>query len=144
MSFLTEYQNRYSTQIRTNVSNPQNTAATTPDTSREAEADTDVKAEFKMRGITPDEDDDRHITVAVRGIYAFLCTYTGQMNADELMTRFYDHLDLLRETTSRDRIQAVSNSNLKASEDENNALPASDKDRLRGYVPKTHGLNNLD
>jgi hypothetical protein len=69
-TFLSAYQARFSTQLRTNWSRPQNSSATTPDTTLEGLSDTDVVGEFKKRGITPDSTNDTHVTTAMSGVIA--------------------------------------------------------------------------
>lgn len=134
-TFLATYQARFSTQLRTNWSNPQNSTQTTPNTTLEGLADTDVLGEFKKRGITPDNTDDRHVTTAMSGIIGRLMFYTQSPGWGEAWGSFKDDLELLAQTTSRDRITPTTNSLLTPSTDVIGALPDFDKDNFQGYVP---------
>lgn len=134
-TFLSTYQARFSTQLRTNWSNPQNSAATSPNTTLETLSDTDVVGEFKKRGITPDSTDDRHVTTAMSGIIGRLMFYTQSPGWGEVWGSFKDDLELLAESTSRDRVTPTTNSLLSPSADTINALPDYDKDNFKGYVP---------
>src|SRR5574342_715540 len=109
-TFLSAYQARFSTQLRTNWSRPQNSTATTPDTTLETLADTDVVGEFKKRGITPDNTLDTHVTTAMSGIIGRLMFYTQSPGWGEAWGSFKDDLELLAETTSRDRITPTTDS----------------------------------
>jgi hypothetical protein len=135
VALLDKYRLRYSTQIRTNVSNPQDSIPTSPDTARETEAADDVEGEFLKQGITFDVDDKRHVGTGVRGIYAKLLVYTGQAGGSAEWDDFMRDLVFLSKTTSRDRILPDSDSNLTASEDVPGALPAADRRQFNGYVP---------
>lgn len=135
MAMLDKYRLRYSTEIRTQVSNPQNSTATTPDTSREAEAADDVEGEFLKQGIVYDNDDKRHVGTAMAGIHAKLLVYTGQAGGSAEWDDFMRDLERLAGTTSRDRIIPTSDSLLQASDDVPNSLPAADRRMFQGYVP---------
>jgi len=134
MALTDEVQGRYSTQLLVNASNPQNSGATTIDTTRLSYACTDVTAEFTKRGITYDNTVATHVATAVPGVYARLLVMTGQ-SGDELWQRFMDDLQLLSETTSRDRIMPTTDSLLEATEDTSGDLPASDRKNMEGYIP---------
>lgn len=134
-TFLSAYQARFSTQLRTNWSRPQNSTATTPDTTLETLADTDVVGEFKKRGITPDNTLDTHVTTAMSGIIGRLMFYTQSPGWGEAWGSFKDDLELLAETTSRDRITPTTDSLLSPSTDVIGALPDFDRDQFKGYVP---------
>lgn len=135
MALLDEYRLRYSTQIRRNVSNPQDSTASDPDTAREGYAADDVEGEFLKHGIEIDVTDKRHVTTGVRGIYARLLVYTGQAGGSAEWDDFMRDLERLSKTTSRDRILPTSNSLLTASDDVPGALPAADRRQFDGYVP---------
>lgn len=134
-TFLTAYQARFSTQLRTNWSNPQNSSATTPNTTLEGLADTDVVGEFKKRGITPDNTLDTHVTTAMSGIIARLMFYTQSPGWGEAWGSFKDDLKLLAETTSRERITPTTDSLLSPTQDTNGALPLFDRNNFQNYQP---------
>lgn len=135
MSFLTEYQNRISTQLRTNLSNPQDSTSTTPDTTQEGYAAADVEGEFKKRGITPDSTLDTHVSTAISGIMARLMMFTGQPGGKEDWEAFKEDVRFLAETTSRDRISPSTDSLLSPTQDDANTLPAFDRRQFEGYIP---------
>lgn len=132
-TFLSAYQARFSTQLRTNWSRPQNSVATTPDTTLETLADTDTVGEFKKRGITPDSTDDRHVTTAMSGIIARLMFYTQSPGWGEAWGSFKDDLELLAQTTSKDRIMPTTDSLLSPSTDTSGALPLFDRNNFQNY-----------
>lgn len=135
MALIDEYRLRYSTEIRTQVSNPQDSTPTTPDTSKEGYAADDVEGEFLKHGIEIDVTDKRHVTTGVRGIYARLLVYTGQAGGSAEWDDFMRDLERLSKTTSRDRILPTSDSLLTASDDVPGALPAADRKQFDGYIP---------
>lgn len=142
-TFLSSYQSRLSTQLRTNFSNPQNSSATTPDTALETLADTDVVGEFKKRGISPDSTDDRHVTTAIGGIIGRLMFYTQSPGWGEAWGSFKEDLALLAETGPRDRIPATTDSLKVPSTDEANSLPTFDSTQFGRYVSQPPNVNPL-
>lgn len=134
MALIDEYRSRYSTQRRTEISNPQSSAPTTPDTTREGYASTDVQAAFKMRGITYDNTDDRHVAVGVGGIEARLLKITGQPGGPEEWREWLKEVEFLSETTSRDRIVPSTDSELSPTPDTMGDLPVSDRKNFKEYV----------
>lgn len=134
-TFLTAYQARFSTQLRTNWSRPQNSTATTPDTALETIADTDVVGEFKKRGIEPDSTDDRHVTTAMAGVIGRLMFYTQSPGWGEAWGSFKDDLKLLAESTSRDRIMPTTDGLLSPTLDTPGAIPMFDRDNFKNYQP---------
>lgn len=132
-TFLSAYQARFSTQLRTNWSNPQNSSATTPSTTLETLADTDVVGEFKKRGITPDSTLDTHVTTAMSGIIARLMFYTQCPGWGEAWGSFKDDVELLAQTTSRDRIMPTTDSLLVPTQDTAGDLPVFDRDNFQNY-----------
>jgi hypothetical protein len=134
MALADEYQGRYSTQRRTEISNPQDSTATTPNTTRENYAITDVQAAFKMRGITYDNTIDTHVTTAVGGVEARLLKVTGQPGGHESWKEWLDEVKLLSETTSRDRIVPSTDSQLSPTADTLGDIPVSDRKNFKEYV----------
>lgn len=135
-ALLTAYQARFSTQLRRNVSNPQNSTNTSIDTTREGYAETDVIAFFTKRGITIDTTDNAHIETGINGIYAKLMVYTGQPGGFERWKEFTEDLKLLAETTSRDRIAASTDSQMSPTSEPANSTPAGDLSAFKGYIPR--------
>ena len=133
-TFLASYQSRFSSQLRTNWSNPQSSSPTTPDTALETLADTDVVGEFKKRGITVDSTDDRQVTTAVSGIIARLMFYTQSPGWGEAWSSFKEDLAFLAETGPRNRITPATDSLLSPSEDTSGALPVFDREQFGRYV----------
>lgn len=139
MALTDEVQARYSTQILRNASNPQNSTATSIDTTRLGYAVTDVQAEFKKRGITYDNSIDTHVTTAVPGVFARLLVLTGQDGGREQWSAFTDDLKLLTETTSRDRIVPTTDSLLDPTKDRVGDLPWSDRKQFGNFIPGAPG-----
>ena len=142
-TFLSDYQSRFSTQLRTNWSRPQNSSATTPDTTLETLADTDTVGEFKKRGITPDATDDRQVTTAMAGIISRLMFYTQAPGWGEAWGSFKEDLALLAETGPRNRIPATTDSLKVPSTDEANSLPVFDGTQFGRYVSQPPNVNPL-
>lgn len=132
-TFLTAWNNRISTQLRTNWSRGQDSTSTTPNTTMEGYADDDVVSQFKMVGITPDNTDDRHVAVAIAGIRARLMFYVGIPDWRTEWDGFKDDLKFLTETTSRDRISPTTDSLLEPTEDTTGDLPAFDRKEFDHY-----------
>jgi len=139
MALIDEFRDRYSTQLIVSASNPQNSSATSEDTTRTARAVTDVQSEFKKRGITYDNDVDTHVATAVPGVYARLLVMTGQPGGDDAWKEFKDDLRFLAETTSRDRIMPTTDSLLEPTADTQGDLPHTDRKHFEGYVPNPPG-----
>lgn len=133
--FLATYQARFSTQLRTNWSNPQSSSSTTPNTTLEGLADTDIQGEFKKRGISPDNSLDTHVTTAMSGMIARLMFYTQAPGWESAWATFQEDVKFLAETTSRDRIVPSNDSYLAPSYDPVNALPAFDPQNFQNYLP---------
>lgn len=133
-TFLSTYQSRFSTQLRTNWSRPQNSTATTPDTTLEGLADTDVVGEFAKRGISADSTSDKQVTTAMAGVISRLMFYTQAPGWEIAWGAFQDDLKLLAETTSRDRIMPANDSYLAPSYDQVNSLPPFDPENFQNYT----------
>lgn len=140
-TFLSDYQSRFSTQLRTNWSRPQNSSATTPDTALETLADTDTVGEFKKRGITPSASNDTHVTTAMAGIIARLMFYTQSPGWGEAWGSFKEDLALLAETGPRNRVMPTTDSLLSPSEDVSGALPKFDRDQFGRYTSSSPDPN---
>jgi len=133
-----EVQNRYSAQILINLTNPQNTSATTLDTTRMNNAVTDVQADFKIEaGTTYDNSVDTHVVVATEGVYAKLVLRSGQSGEAgfRLHESYLEKLRRLALITGRDRISPSTDSLLTPTQDESGDLPAFDRKNFKGYIP---------
>lgn len=139
MSLLSNYQNRTSTQIRTNISNPQSSGATTPDTAQETRAATDAEAVWEaIVGINYDDNVALHVATAVQLVVQTLLLYTQQIDQEA-----YDkHLERLEErfklVLGRNRILPTTNSELNPTEETSGSKPFSDLsnfDRYLGAAP---------
>lgn len=133
-TFLSAYQARFSDQLRTNWSNGQDSSATTPDTTLETLADTDVVGEFSKRGITASASDATHVTTAMSGIIARLMFYVQSPGWGEAWSSFKEDLALLAETGPRDRIVPATDSLLSPSDDTSGALPVFDREQFGRYA----------
>jgi hypothetical protein len=145
VSLTANVQARYSSQILINASNPQNSTATTLDSTRLGYACTDVEAEFSKRGMTYDDTDAKHVATAVPGVLARLLVMTGGEGGKEAWNDFKDDVKFLAETDSRDRIMPYTNSPLDPTPDPTGAKPFSDNDNFKRYIPGSgDGAPNLD
>lgn len=101
MSLTSNFESRYSAFIVKNISNPQLSGATTKDAARIALAETDVKAIFEDTvGVAYDDDNVKHVAVAVKGMYLTLLSWTTQ-NDDSVKVEYdkwVETLDRLAKT----------------------------------------------
>lgn len=141
MSLSSNVQSRYSSQILINASNPENSTSTTLDTARLNAAIADVEGEFLKRGITYDDDDKRHVSTAVPGVFARLLLMTGKGGRED-WNEFKEDVKFLAETTSRDRVLPTTNSPLDPTADETGAKPWGDNDNFSRYVPGTESAES--
>jgi hypothetical protein len=135
MALTDEVQSRFSSQILINVTNPQNSAATTVDTTRLGNASTDVQADFQIEaGIAYDNTVATHVNVAVDGVYAKLLIRAGQGGKAE-HDEYIERLRALKLITGRDRISPSTDSLLSPSTDVIGALPSFDRKNFAGFIP---------
>ena len=139
MPLLADYQSRYSTQIRTNVSNPQNTSPTTPDTTLEGLAATDVAARFQAEcGVAYSSSTAIHVDVCCPAVFAKLQIWTGQ--ADQ---SFYDKaieaMRAVKLVLGRDRITPTTDSLLDPTKDTSGDLPFADRTQFNQLIPNAPG-----
>ena len=139
MSLLSDYQARYSTELRTNWSNPQNSTATTPDTTRETLAAADAGADFSaICGVTYDSTNATHVTAGVTLVAARLLVYTGQASME-----FYDsvlkRLETYKLVLGRNRITPTTNSTLTPTEETLGAAPWSDTLIFKDFIGNAPG-----
>ena len=135
MTLLADYQSRYSTQIRTNVSNPQDSSPTTPDTAQETLAAADAQADFEaICGVVYSSDNPTHVSAGVPLVFAKLQVYTG--HADETyysaaLDRCHKHYRLV---LGRNRISPSTNSTLSPTTETAGDTPAFDRGIFKNYI----------
>lgn len=107
---------RFSTQRLKNLTNPDAPSATSYDATRLATACTDAAADFEIyAGTVFDVTDARHVPVAIRGVVAYLHTYTDNGAAADALKAFRFELKALAKVTGRDRILPYTDSALEPS-----------------------------
>lgn len=142
MALLADYQARFATQLRTNVSNPQNTAATTPNTTLETLAASDVTGRFQaICGVVYDSTDPQIVDACAQAVYVKLQVWTGQVDpsAYEAITAYFETLKLV---LGRDRLTPMTNSVLIETPEPTGATVAADWTKFRKYVPALYGSDS--
>lgn len=139
MSLLTDYQARYSTEIRTNASNPQNSSASTVDSTRESLAAADAQADFEaICGVTYSSSNTTHVAAGVPLVYYRLLLYTAQ-TSEEMYEKQLQRLEKwYKLVLGRDRITPTTNSLLDPTEEPSQSKPMSDLSvftNLTGHGP---------
>lgn len=105
MSLVSNVTARYSSQRLVELTNADDQAATTVDSTVLGLAGTDVEADFAAHGITYDDSDARHVAVGVEGVIARLTEWMGTDNGSTRLKAYLERLDKLRMVTANDRIQ---------------------------------------
>jgi hypothetical protein len=139
MALLADYQARFATQLRTNVSNPQNTAATTPNTTLETLAASDVTGRFQaICGVVYDSAEAMIVDACCQAVYVKLQVWTGQVDpsAYEAITAYFDTLKLV---LGRDRLTPMTDSPLVNTPEPTGAPIQSDWPKFGKYVPAIWG-----
>jgi len=145
MPLATDVQNRVSTQLLVELTNPGSSvpSASTVDTARLALAVADAQAEFRTRvGLAFDDTDARHVDAGIQGVLVKLEDYAGRSTEDaqRRRQRWADLLSALaRSVGSRRRISPVSSGTLLPSTEAAQALPDFDRSRWRGLTPNMPG-----
>lgn len=135
MALADEVANRWSSQILINASNPQNSGATTLDTTRRDSAVSDVQAAFKIyAGAAYDNTADTHIMVATEGVLIRLLVLTGQASR-EIWETWKKELRSLSLIDARDRISPSTDSVLTPTGEDVGDLPATDLTNWKDYIP---------
>lgn len=140
MTLLADYQNRHSTQLRTNWSNPQTSGATTPNTGQETYAAADAQADFEaICGVTYDSANATHVSAGVPLVVAKLQVYTGQASEE-----YYDNAlkrcrEIYRLVLGRNRITPTTNSTLNPTAEDAGSKPAFDRSIFQRYVGNAPG-----
>ena len=137
-TLATALANRYSSQILIEITNPQNTAATTVDTTRRDNAINDCDAYLQMNGITLDTANIMHTAVIIEGAFTRLQVVAGNFPVgawDDWKRTLLD----LRQVGPRNRITPTTNSNLDPTSEQFGAKPAGDITRQKGLVGRGPG-----
>lgn len=135
MTLLADYQARWSVQLRANVSNPQDTPATTPNTALEALAASDVSGRFQaICGAVYDSTNSIHVDACIGPVYVRLQTWTGQvdMSAYEAVTAWFDTVKLV---LGRDRLTPMTDSPLSVTPEPFGAQVLSDWTKFTKTIP---------
>lgn len=140
MTLLTDYQARYSDELRMNASNPQNSGATTINTAREGYAANDAEGDFiAICGVDYDGTNKIHVTAATPLVYYKLLVFTGQADGSwydkqlERLSKWY------RLVLGRNRMVPKSSSNLSPTEPESGLVPMDDISQFQPYVGNAPG-----
>lgn len=135
MALLDDYQARVNTQLRTNWSNPGNTAATTPNTTLEALAASDVAGRFLAEtAATYDSTNAIHVDTAVFAVALKLQVWTGQVDNSV----YESYIDTIKRTglvLGHDRLTPSTDSTKTRTPDPANSKVAADWTQFIGYVP---------
>ena len=122
-TLLDEVKDRYNEQFLIGLTNPNNRAASTLDVSDNSPFDLatdDVMADFEMLcGTIYDNDDKRHITVAVEGVIAKLSMRMNQAGerSKALNDAYVEKMERLALVTGRNRLIPKSKSELTPSDE---------------------------
>lgn len=142
MSLDSNVQSRFSAQILINASNPQNSGATTIDTTRLANAETDVIAAIQaLAGVAYTDSDATIVLYATEGVLVRLMWMTGQVTYDAWTEWKKAVKDELAPIQGRDRILPSTRSKLQPTEDAPNAKPFADKTVFGKMLPNTPATN---
>ena len=140
MSLLTDFQARYSNALRRNWSNPQNSAATSINTTLEGLAAADAGADFAaVCGVAYDGTVATHVTAATSLVVYKLMMFTGQATLEQ-----YDaQLERLRKwyapVLGRNRLVLDSTSELIPTEPDAGNVPMSDISQFGPFIGNAPG-----
>lgn len=135
MALLADYQARFAVQLRTNVSNPQVTTASVPNTTLEGLAASDVTGRFQaICGVVYDSTNASIVDACCQAVYVKLQVWTGQVDpsAYEAITAYFETLKL---TLGRDRLTPQTDSQLTVTPEPTGAPVAADWTKVQKYVP---------
>lgn len=144
MTLLADYQARYSTQLRTNWSNPQNSSPTTPNTTQEGLAAADAQADFEaICGVTYSSSNATHVAAAVPLVPAKLMVYTGQSD-ETVYEKTLDRCNkYYRLVLGRNRILPTTNSTLTPSTETSGSKPWGDISQFNNLIGNAPGGNTV-
>lgn len=142
MSLRTNVEARISSQKLLELTNPENRAASSVNTSLLDTACTDVVADLAIHaGLTYDDTNALHVTVAVEGVVLKLRAYAkpAAENTDAQYQRWLERrVAALAKVTSRDRIWPETNSELEPSSETRGGIPRRprfDEQKFDGIKP---------
>jgi phage gp36-like protein len=146
VSLSSNVQARYGAQLLRNLTNPQNSTATTLDTARLTAACNDVAGDFRIYcGVVYDDTDARHIGVGCECVITKLRLYSGQVKVEDVQKDYIARLKDLARVTGRDRIVIETNSTLSPSQEQNYngsaPQPEFDIRDFDNYVPDRPGTS---
>lgn len=140
MALWDEVVSRYADSELTQLTNQDDTNATTPNTTRANAAVTDVQAQFKiLAGVEFDLTDARHVATGVECVVALL-ELRAKGGTTQQRQRWEECKTSLRElgaVTGRDRVSPVSSSELTPSDEASpgeTVRPAFDDQQFRGII----------
>lgn len=120
MALIDEVEARYSDQLLTNLTNPQDSPATSIGTAKLQDACDDVEADFQVYcGVEYDNADARHVSTAVQGVIIKLRQRTGQIATADFEDTWISRLEALAKVTGRDRVLPVTDGALGNSDETN-------------------------
>lgn len=146
MTLLSDFQSRWSTQIRINASNPQLSSATSVDSTREALAAADAQADFEaVCGVAYSSSNATHVSAAVPLVLLRLLVFTGQTTQADYDSQLERLEKWYRLVLGRNRIMPTTNSTLVPTTETAGATPSFDSsvfDRFVGNSPGDSTTSN--
>lgn len=137
MALEDEVKARYSNQLLVQWTNPQLSSATTIDETRLSKASRDVEGWFKIiAGVAYDNDDARHVSVAVDGVEARLKNIAG-LEVNSEWSNWKEDLGKLALVTGRDRIPPTTSSTLDPTDERSGDAPWGDRNVFRRMIPNS-------
>lgn len=140
MTLLADYQGRYSTQLRVNASNPQNSGQTSVDSTREAYAAADAQADFEaVCGESYSSSNTTHVSAAVPLVLLKLLLYTGQTDLASYDKQLERLETWFRLVLGRNRITPTTSSTLVPTVETAGASPWSDSTVFERFIGNSPG-----
>ncbi len=135
-----EVEARYTEQLLIELSNSDDTDATTKDDTKILTACRDVIAVFRIdANLVWDKDDDAQVREACRGVILQLRAYKARADDVDKMEAYRDTLrDRIRMITHNNRIQPSTDGRTKASQRPDGSRPDMDRVRFDDLVPGSH------
>jgi len=140
MTLLADYQARYSTQVRVNASNPQSSAATTVDSTRETNAAADAQADFEaICGVTYSSSNTIHVSAGVPLVFHKLLVYTAQADQAQYDAQLKRLETYYRLVLGRNRITPTTDSTLTPSTETAGSKPWADLSQMQKFIGNAPG-----
>lgn len=119
------------------ITNPGASSTNTVDIDRLDRACEDVQSDFEIiAGVAYDDDDGRHVVVAVEGVIAKLYLRTeAPGNNAKLHDAYLDRLNDLKKVTGRNRPMPVTTSTLDPTAEQSGARPDTDLPTFNDFIP---------